>query len=145
MFKQTRLAIVALFSSIQTHLTKVVATGLCLALLIGLPTMSARAASLPLALPLAGSSTIAAIGLQHQAEGAINQAAGKAEEVTGDLKGKAKGLARQVDGKAKRDIGKIESKAEEFASNGKEAATDLGEQIQDAAGSLANSVKDLVK
>jgi hypothetical protein len=54
-------------------------------------------------------------------------------------------LARQVDGKAKRDIGKIESKAEEFASDGKKTATDLGEQIQDAAGSLANSVKDLVK
>jgi hypothetical protein len=47
MFKQIRLAVVALFSSIQTHLTKVVATGLCLALLIGLPTMSARAAINP--------------------------------------------------------------------------------------------------
>lgn len=126
----------SLISKFQTNLSKVAGVALCLALLFAMPVLPANAASL---------QPIASIGLKHQAEGVLQQGAGKAKEATGDLGSKVEGLARQADGKAKRDIGRVESKVEDLAKSGKRNATDLGEQIQDAADSLANSVKDLVK
>jgi uncharacterized protein YjbJ (UPF0337 family) len=132
MFKHIKSAI----SQMQNNVARLATVALCLALTMGLPMLPAHASSI---------QPIASIGLKHQAEGALQQGVGKAKEATGDLKGKAEGLARQADGKAKRDIGRVESKAEELARSGKKNATDLGEQIQDAAGSLADSVKDLVK
>jgi uncharacterized protein YjbJ (UPF0337 family) len=123
-------------SRIQAIIGKTVAAAVFLALLLLTQALPVDAATI---LP------ILSIGAKHQAEGALQQGIGKAEHVTGELKGKTAGLARQADGKAKRDVGRVESKAEEFANSNGRKATDLGEQIQDAAGSFADSVKDLVK
>lgn len=119
----------------QNSAVKAAMIALCLTLLVGLPTLPAAA----------DNQMIASIGIKHQTEGALEQGIGKAEVAIGDLKGEVKGLARQADGKAKRNIGRVESKAEQLADKGKKTATNLGEQIQDVAGSIADSVKDLVK
>jgi uncharacterized protein YjbJ (UPF0337 family) len=115
---------------------KIAATTLCLVLLTSLSMMSANASS---------TNPVASIGIKHQAEGAVKQGIGKAEELAGDLKGKAKGFSNQVDGKTKRDIGRIESEVEKFANKNKKNATELGNQIKDGADNLADSVKDLAK
>jgi uncharacterized protein YjbJ (UPF0337 family) len=115
---------------------KIAAIAICLVLLTSLPMLPANASTV---------QPMASIGIKHQAEGALKQGMGKAEEATGDLKSKAKGLANQVDGKAKRDIGRVESKAEKFAIKNKKNATELGNQIKDGAGDLVDSVKDLAK
>lgn len=126
----------SIISKLQITIGKIAIVAVFLTLLLTMPVMSANAATV---------QPIASIGAKHQAEGAIKQGVGKVEQITGDVKGKAEGLTRQVDGKAKRDIGRVESKAEEFANRSGRKANDLGEQIQDAAGSFADSVKDLVK
>ncbi len=126
----------SIIAKLPTTMGKVIALATFLILFLSLPMVSANAGTM---------QPIAAIGMKHQAEGALNQGVGKAEQATAGLKGETKGLARQIDGKAKRDIGRVESKAAEFANSSNRKATDLGDQIQDAAGSLANSVKDLVK
>jgi uncharacterized protein YjbJ (UPF0337 family) len=118
------------------NVVRIAVATLCLVMLSSLPMLSANASS---------TQPMASIGIKHQAEGAVKQGIGKAEEVTSDLKGKAKGLAKQVDGKAKRDIGRVESKAEKFADKNKKNATELGNQIKEGAGDLVDSVKDLAK
>jgi uncharacterized protein YjbJ (UPF0337 family) len=127
---------VQLFISKLRNVSKIAVATLCLVLLSSLPMLSANASTI---------QPMASIGIKHQAEGAVQQGIGKAEQVTGDLKGKAKGLSNQIDGKAKRDIGRIESKTEKFANKNKKNATELGNQIKDGVDSVANSVKDLAK
>jgi uncharacterized protein YjbJ (UPF0337 family) len=122
-------------SKLQT-VVKIATATLCLVVLTSLPILSANASSM---------QPMASIGIKHQAEGAVKQGIGKAEQVTGDLKDKAKGLSNRIDGKAKRDIGRVESKAEKFANKNKKNATELGNQIKDGADSIADSVKDLAK
>jgi uncharacterized protein YjbJ (UPF0337 family) len=109
---------------------------LCLILLTGLPMLPAIAGNI---------HPMASIGVNHQAEGALKQGIGKAEQVTGDLKGKAKGLSKQADGKAKRDIGRVESAAEKLTHKGQENATHLGEKLKDGATNLVDSVRNSAK
>jgi uncharacterized protein YjbJ (UPF0337 family) len=122
-------------SKLQT-VVKIATVTICLVALTSLPMLSANASTI---------QTLASIGIKHQAEGAVKQGIGKAEQVTGDLKDKAKGLSNQIDGKAKRDIGRVESKAEKFANKNKKNATELGNQIKNGADSVVDSVKDLAK
>ncbi len=121
-------------------------TACCAALMMSLYAVPALAGTLP---------TIAAVGTQHQVEGAINQSAGKAERDLSRLSGQAKGMAREADGKAKRDVGRVESTvesaakktgkaADDLADDGKNALSDLGDHIKSAANGVTNSVKDLV-
>jgi uncharacterized protein YjbJ (UPF0337 family) len=125
----------SVISKLQT-VAQIAVTTLCLVILTSLPMLSANASTMP---------PMASIGIKHQAEGAVKQGVGKAEELTSDLKGKAKGLANKVDGKAKRDIGRVESKAEKFANKNKKNATELGNQIKEGAENLVDSAKDLAK
>jgi uncharacterized protein YjbJ (UPF0337 family) len=118
------------------NVARIATATLCLVLLTSLPMLSANASII---------QPMASIGIKHQAEGAVKQGVGKAEELTGDLKGKAKGLANKIDGKAKRDIGRVESKAEKFANKNKKNATELGNQIKYGAENLVDSAKDLAK
>lgn len=94
------------------------------------------------------AATLGSIGLKHQAEGTMEQIAGKAESKLGETKG----MARQVQGKATRDIGRVESNAEGMRNNadeaiddGKNILDDLGDKIQSTANEIADSVKGLGK
>ncbi len=94
------------------------------------------------------ASTLGAVGFGRQAEGAIDEAVGKAESKMGQTKG----MARQVKGKVTRDIGRVESEAEamkkktgDAVDDGKNALDDLGDKIQSKASEIADSVKSLGK
>jgi uncharacterized protein YjbJ (UPF0337 family) len=94
------------------------------------------------------AATLGSVGLKHQAEGTIDQVAGKAESKLDQTKG----MARQAQGKATRDIGRVESKAEgiknktdEVIDDGKNILDNLGDKIQSTASDIADSVKGLAK
>lgn len=112
---------------------KLAALGLSLALFCS--TSPAIALSMPV---------LSAVGTQHQIEGALDQAAGRVQRTTGDVKGQMKGLTQEAAGKAKRDIGRVESKAESVINSGQDALSDTGEQLQAEADDIVSSIKDLV-
>lgn len=136
----------AKFLALKVSAQKLVGlTACCAALMVSMYAVPAMAGTLP---------TIAAVGTQHQVEGAINQGAGKAERELNRLSGQAKGLAREADGKAKRDVGRVESTvesaakktgeaADDMADSGKNVLSELGDQIKSAASGVTNSVKGL--
>lgn len=93
-------------------------------------------------------SSLASVGIRSQAQGAMDQATGKAEAKLSQTKG----LARQAKGTVTRDIGRMESKAEAMkrstdgaVDDGKNMLDDLGGKIQSTANEIADSVKGLGK
>ncbi|MGI0494974.1 CsbD family protein [Alkalinema pantanalense CENA528] len=132
------------FRSIQLSLT----TLACVS------SLSFSAAAPAFAAPIAVTQPahIAVTGIGRQAEGTIEQAAGKAESVKDSVAAKAKGVAKQVEGRAKYDIGRVEDAAQRTGDKadalGKQAKgkaeQDIG-KAQDAVSDATNNAIDAVK
>lgn len=119
---------------------------------IGSLSFSAAAPAFAAPVAVTQPTHIAAIGIGRQAEGTIEQAAGKAESVKDSVAAKAKGVAKQVEGRAKYDIGRVEDAAQRTGNKtdaltkqakGK-AEQDVG-KAQDAVTDATNNAIDAVK
>lgn len=135
----TRTSIAKVCSTIVNQARKIAFVLFLLALVVTVQPHSVDATTL---------SSLASIGIRSQAQGAMDQAAGKAEAKLSQTKG----MARQARGTVTRDIGRMESKAEAMkrktdgaVDDGKNMLDDLGGKIQSTANEISDSVKGLGK
>lgn len=75
---------------------------------------------------------VAGIGFQRRVEGAAEEAVGKTQSQFGKAAGQVEGTTKQVEGRAKRDIGRVEQAGDKIRS-----------EIEDAADTVTNTMRDL--